>query len=782
MFKTCQTLLIVITTTWLSAAHDSASAQWRNSLQPTGKTSTWLTLADNGKTNYTLIIPSKPSSQDRKAADDLAHWLGQMTGAKFPVAKDSTPPRETEISIGHTNRLEQANLPVAQANLEDEGYALAVQGKKLFLLGGQRRGAINAVYALLEEDLGCRWFPPSNSHKGGPRPEKEANRIPRSELLRFQPVQRSYVPPFIYRAPAYTNAYEPAWALRNRSSGAEIPEAWGGEVNWTGFCHEMGRLVPATEYFDQHPEYFSMTEGKRTSRQLCMTNPEVTALLTEKLLERLRETPDVEFADVSPNDGGGHCQCPDCSHLNQENGGPAGSQIYFVNKVAEVVSKEFPKIRLVTAAYMDSGAPPTKIHAHKNVAVFLANDGHSWVKPLIPFTTSPWEFSANYREAIQGWARVCNTLLIWDYFCNFQHYLAPMPNLHVLEPSVRYYAQHNVKGVYLQGSGYITAGEFAPLRAWVMAKSLWDPSRNVDDLIEDFVWGYYGQAAPAIQAYRQLLDRASTPHRPQINSICFSMISNYPNAPFLTREFLAEATEIFAQAEKLPLNPTSRRRLAVAKLPLGYVKLCKATGITDEPWQFRTDEDYASLLEEFKAVVKREKITHYAEGVPMAGWLAEKEALHERLPKQIVADLFQSLDNAQPENCRMLKRTSVQEENHTHVVILQHPPNEGIADVSYEIALPKVDKNKQLVFRFGTCFAAPTANGVGFTVLINGNLAWSDEQQELTSKDHQIDLSPWQGKTTTLTLRVDALGDSAYDWSCWVRPQIEMVTRTKSRQ
>ena len=44
MFKTYQTLLIVITATWLSAGHDSASAQWHNTLQLAGKTSAGLTM------------------------------------------------------------------------------------------------------------------------------------------------------------------------------------------------------------------------------------------------------------------------------------------------------------------------------------------------------------------------------------------------------------------------------------------------------------------------------------------------------------------------------------------------------------------------------------------------------------------------------------------------------------------------------------------------------------------------------------------------------------------
>ena len=59
-----------------------------------------------------------------------------------------------------------------------------------------------------------------------------------------------------------------------------------------------------------------------------MTNPEVVKILTEELLRRLRETPDAEFADVSPNDGGGHCACPDCTAINEENG------IFFAYRLA----------------------------------------------------------------------------------------------------------------------------------------------------------------------------------------------------------------------------------------------------------------------------------------------------------------------------------------------------------------------------------------------------------------------------------------------------------------
>lgn len=45
-------------------------------------------------------------------------------------------------------------------------------------------------------------------------------------------------------------------------------------------------------------------------------------------------------------------------------------------------------------------------------------------------------------------------------------------------------------------------------------------------------------------------------------------------------------------------------------------------------------------------------------------------------------------------------------------------------------------------------------------------------------KLHQLDLSGCAGKTISLTLRVDALGNGRYDGSSWVRPQMEVSGET----
>jgi hypothetical protein len=229
---------VVLLTSLISAV--AVAGGWENSLKPQGESGPNLTLASNGATDYVIVIPEKPTTQDQKAAQDLAQWLREMTGAQFPIVADSSALIPTEISIGRTNRLAQANLPEAGAELGDEGYAIATLDKRMFLTGGRKRGPINAVYALLEEDLGCRWYAGSEA------------RIPKQPTLQFNPVVRRFVPTLRIRDPYYTDAFDAAWSLRNRTNApcGGVSEEWGGHMDYDGlFVHTYAGLVPSDKYF-----------------------------------------------------------------------------------------------------------------------------------------------------------------------------------------------------------------------------------------------------------------------------------------------------------------------------------------------------------------------------------------------------------------------------------------------------------------------------------------------------------------------------------------------------
>ena len=268
------------------------------------------------------------------------------------------------------------------------------------------------------------------------------------------------------------------------------------------------------------------------------------------------------------------------------------------------MEKQYPHVTVSTLAYLDTIDPPSKVRPRHNVAVQLCNDLHAWRWPLTDFVSSDRPKSKQYRDAVVGWSKICDNIHVWDYFANFSYYLGPMPNMHVLEPSVEFYVDHNVTGIMFQGSYQSPGGERAPMRCWVMAKLLWDPSRDVEMLQRDFAHGHYQEAGPAIAAYYEFMDRVGREYGDSVNSIGFSM-----DAPFITREFIEEADDLFRRAEALAGSDEILRRVKLEKLPILYAKLVRGKG--------STGDDYVKLLEEFEEITTRERVTHLSERPPL---------------------------------------------------------------------------------------------------------------------------------------------------------------------
>ena len=236
-------ILVMAAATYASPA---TGGQWQNSLKPRGAPAGEIALAVGAKTDYVIVIPDSPTTQEQKAAEELQQWVGEMTGADYALVSDSAEPIPTEISVGRTNRLAATNLAIADADLGDEGYAIALKDQRLFLIGGKKRGPIYAAFAFMEEDLGLRWY------------SAEVSRVPRRPSVRVGVVPRSYVPPLAIRDAYSYDAFDATWSLRNRtnSGSAPVPEKWGGHINYALSVHTFNVLVPPSQYFKEHPEYY----------------------------------------------------------------------------------------------------------------------------------------------------------------------------------------------------------------------------------------------------------------------------------------------------------------------------------------------------------------------------------------------------------------------------------------------------------------------------------------------------------------------------------------------
>jgi hypothetical protein len=220
--------------------------------------------------------------------------------------------------------------------------------------------------------------------------------------------------------------------------------------------------------------------------------------------------------------------------------------------------------------------------------------------------------NASFVEDIRGWSQICDRLYIWDYVTNFSHYLLPFPNLNVLKPNIRFFVQHNVKGIFEEGNYALGGGgEFAELRAYMLAKLLWNPDYDGNVAKDEFLHTYYGKAAEPILSYIDLL------HKKVYEEDIHITIRTAPTAAYLSRNLVAEAAKLFDDAERSAEEEDILLRVKVARLPLLYVQISTLA---------KSDPERNALIKRFLEIVEVAGITEIREGRPMAEYRRELEA------------------------------------------------------------------------------------------------------------------------------------------------------------
>ena len=560
-----------------------------------------LTLAQHRKTDYRIVIAEHPSPSVFHAAEELKRFLGEISGADFPIVFDGEKQTECEIIIGKNAHFDALSCGVDIDGLGDEGVWLKTVGKTLVLAGSDVRGALYAVYQLLDEHLGCRWFTAEDSF------------IPKREVLTLPEPDDRFVPPLEFRDP-YMQAYnDGAFYSRNRcnAESGRLGPAEGGKVTYARFVHTMQELVPPEEYFDSHPEYFALRidengNGVRQNgyAQPCLTNPEVLAIAKKNVRRILASRPDADIISVSQNDNFTYCQCERCRAVDEEEGSHAGTLLRFVNAIAEDIEEDYPHVAVDTLAYQYTRKPPRITKPRHNVIVRLCSIECCFGHPLESCSLSGTEGGqGSFTADLEGWSAISNRLHIWDYTANFAHAIQPFPDFKVLAPNIRYFIRHGVTGIFEEGENSVPEhGELNPLRQYVLAKLLWNPELDPERLVNEFLTGYFGMAAPAVREWFDLLHAGVTED-------VHVHIYDSPRQPYLSDEFLDASEPLFDEAERLADDEKILARVKKLRLSIRYVRLAH----TPADAEGRREE-----AERFIEDVRASGIGSYREGTVLA--------------------------------------------------------------------------------------------------------------------------------------------------------------------
>ena len=424
-------------------------------------------------------ITTGTSESEIYAGEELAKYLGmkkiEVKDGAFPIT----------LSIDES--------------LEDDAFkitaALSGDGAGITIVGGNGRGVLYGVYKFLEELGGVRYFTP------------DLETVPTTDIVLEDGVLLEYTPFFEDRRLNWNSVRTATdWCLKQGVNGhdGEMSAKYGGKnIYGSGlFVHTLGALS----------EYDSNGDGEINDKDdnPCLTSEEVYQTVLKNLRARLEAEPNVNIVSVSQNDRNVYCDCENCaasdayystSATDPTQGGPAGTLLAFVNRIAEELEDEYPDLVIDTLAYNYTQAPPANIVPRENVCIRVCSIRVCFMHPMTecPEHKGPngyqWTRTKLFMNDFLNWGKICDRIYLWDYTTNFRFYIAPFSNFGAIRENMQFYHENGVRGMFPQGNSQSVSGEFGELRAYLLAKLMWNPYMSEEEYsrhMNEFLKAYYG--------------------------------------------------------------------------------------------------------------------------------------------------------------------------------------------------------------------------------------------------------------------------------------------------
>ena len=493
-----------------------------------------MVLADNGKTDYKIVFSDDTL---KPTAAILAQYLHTTTKADFALA-DKTSGKDIQLSI--------------DASLPEQAFEIKADGQSLQIRAASTKAIDQALFSFLEKELGCRWYAP------------DADLIPTHEKLTL-PKDYGYVyKPEIKVRTVHSKLFydNPDFAQKQKVT----TEAFPSYVP-SARVHTFHKFLPEEAFYVPHPEYYALRNGKRLPTQLCLTNTDVLKKVIDSVGAYFKRHPEATVLSVSQDDNQQYCTCDNCSKIDTEEGSQSGTMIRFVNQVAQA----FPDKTISTLAYQHT-RKPCKTKPADNVLITLCSIECDRSGPIE-------EKCQDFASDLKGWGKLTKNIRIWDYTTQFTNFLAPFPNIHTLQPNIKFFRDQGAKWVFEQHSG--NPSELFELRSYLTAKLLWNPDLDQEALITDFTDGYYGLAGSHIRQYIDLIHQ-----RIQNDPEFFLFLYGDPSEAFtsyLSPKYLIEYVNVFDTAETMvESDPVLLNRVRKARLSTDYAVLEAAKkGLSD---------------------------------------------------------------------------------------------------------------------------------------------------------------------------------------------------------
>ena len=452
-------------------------------------------LFDNGKSEWSIVIPDNASRPLCYAAEELTNVVSRISGASLPVLNAS---KSTE-----RNRI----LLVQNGNSEDDVFSVRTSPGEIVLEGSSPRAVLFAAYAFLRDCLGARWYWP------GPSGEF----LPRLDHFEVKQWEKTYRPAFPLREmsicsiPGHRHEQTERWfAKQFLNSGFNSPEIQCA----VGAVRIMGEHVVTIPYnaavrkrlFEEHPEWFSLLNGKRSidGAAGCWSSEGFFNYNVTNLTKIIRDKK-LDIANFFPTDIVPRCECEKCT----ANPDVSGRWWNYYARLTDAIRREIPGQRFAGIAYMEFRAvPETPVrnleyveYCHYNRCYF-----HTLGNPSC-------DMNARSMKEFRRWGEKA-PLGLYGY--EFDVFREPMylPMWNVLSDEMRVFRDMGLRRVKteLGVDMHKLASKDPPpksriaqfahrLANYAWASFAFDPDIDPEALVRDFCSHVYGAGGPEMEKY-----------------------------------------------------------------------------------------------------------------------------------------------------------------------------------------------------------------------------------------------------------------------------------------
>lgn len=512
-----------------------------------------LIVVQDGRTDAVVIVAPDARTWERRAADDLVHFIELMSGARPGVADSAAAveaakaARAPVLLVGRVALAADASLQAALDRVKKkdpflgaDAVVLRRDGNRVYLAGTNDRSHYYAISKLLHL-WGCRWYIPTEFGQC----------IPQHATLTVLDLDYVYAPPFEVRK------YWISW--NGDASGA-------AEFRARNFMNE--RVVPSGHALAKYTANLAEQRGV-SHMQIPITDPATAEHVAAKV--------DAQFAagerfSLGMEDG---IYTSDYERDVEYQAGlfdkymvtPNFSDAFltFYNNVCDIVLKRHPgsSAKIGFLAYSNITLPPQRdIKAAAPLVAYLAPIDIDPIHGMDDRESPPRQ---EYRQIMYRWAKVMQgRVVIYDYDQGMLVWRdIPNPSHQSFVQDVQHYRRAGILGVDTESRNAIGT-TFINLH--LRAQLLWDPDLELDAHLAEIYPKFYGPAAEPMRRYWTAIfdawsDTIVTEHEFFLAPAIYT-----PRLVELLRGHLADANRSVAALESRPGGPTQREKLYLERM------------------------------------------------------------------------------------------------------------------------------------------------------------------------------------------------------------------------